>query len=160
MAALEISTRVVSVERAQTVIVALSSHTGEPVIGTLERTRSVRGDLKIRLDRAGGIAMAVAVLRMRIFVVVLILLLLPISVACAADQTITLRLGGPTALALERPFETVLVADPNIVDIHTINDRRVTLEPLNLGATSLIFVDSRNIAITNVRIVVLRPGEI
>jgi len=74
--------------------------------------------------------------------------------------TITLRLGAPMALALERPFETVMMGDPNIVDIHTINDRWVTLEPLNLGATSLVFIDGKSIAIANVRIVVLGSGDI
>jgi Flp pilus assembly secretin CpaC len=104
--------------------------------------------------------MADAMLHMRTCVIVLVSLLTTISVAGAADQTITLRLGAPTALALGRPFKTVLMGDPNIVDVHTINDRRVTLEPLNLGATNLVFVDGRNIAITNVRIVVLGAGDI
>jgi Flp pilus assembly secretin CpaC len=104
--------------------------------------------------------MTAAALRMRTSVVALVLLLTTISVACAADQTITLRLGAPMALALERPFKSVLMGDPNIVDVHTFNDRRVTLEPLNLGATNLIFVDDRSIAITNLRIVVLGPGDI
>ena len=104
--------------------------------------------------------MAAAVLRMRTCVIVLVLFLTTISVAGAANQTITLRLGAPTALALERSFKTVLIGDPNIIDVHTLNDRRVTLEPLNLGATNLIFVDDRSIAIANVRIVVLGPGDI
>ncbi|UFX49288.1 pilus assembly protein N-terminal domain-containing protein [Bradyrhizobium sp. 41S5] len=63
-------------------------------------------------------------------------------------------------LALQRPFKTVLIGNPNIVDVQTVNDRRGTLEPLNLGATNLIFVDDRSIAITNLRIVVLGPGDI
>jgi Flp pilus assembly secretin CpaC len=101
-----------------------------------------------------------AMLRVRACFLVLVLLLTTISVACAADQTITLRLGAKTALALDRPFETVLISDPNIVDVHTLSERRVTLEPLGLGATNLIFVDERSIAITNVRILVLGPGDI
>jgi Flp pilus assembly secretin CpaC len=88
------------------------------------------------------------------------LLLTTISVACAANQTITLRLGAKTALALERPFETVLIGDPKIVDVHTLNERRVTLEPLSLGATNVVFVEERSIAIINVRILVLGPGDI
>jgi Flp pilus assembly secretin CpaC len=104
--------------------------------------------------------MAAAVLRVRTCVIVLVLLLTTISVACAADQAITLRLGAPTALALERPFKTVLIGNPNIVDVHTLNDSRVTLEPLSLGATNLIFVDERSTAITNVRILILGPGDI
>ena len=104
--------------------------------------------------------MAAAALRMRTCVIALVLVLSTISVACAADQTMTLRLGASTALALERPFKTVLIGDPKIVDVHTLNDRRVTLEPLNVGATNLIFVDDRSIAIANLRIVVLGPGGV
>jgi Flp pilus assembly secretin CpaC len=113
----------------------------------------------MRLKHTGGITMA-AMLRVRGYFLVLVFLLTTISVACAADQTITLRLGAKTALALERPFETVLIGDPNILDVHALSERRVTLEPLSLGATNLIFVDERSIAITNVRILVLGPGDI
>jgi Flp pilus assembly secretin CpaC len=63
--------------------------------------------------------------RPRTCVIVLVLFLTTISVACAANQTITLRLDAPTALAIERPFKTVLIGDPNIVHVHTLNDRRV-----------------------------------
>jgi len=113
----------------------------------------------MRLEHAGGITMA-AMLRLRACFLALVLLLTTISAARAADQTITLRLGAKTALALERPFETVLIGDPNIVDVYTLGDRRVTLEPLGLGTTNLIFVDERSIAITNVRILILGPGAI
>jgi Flp pilus assembly secretin CpaC len=86
------------------------------------------------------------------------LLLAPVSTTWAADQTITLRLGAGSPLALERPFKTVLIGDPDIVDVHTRSDRSVMLQPLNPGATNLIFVDERSIAITNVRILVCDAG--
>jgi hypothetical protein len=57
-----------------------------------------------------------------------------ISRTPAADQTITVRLGAKTALALERPFETVPMGDPNIVDVHTLSDRRVAFPPYLLRA--------------------------
>jgi Flp pilus assembly secretin CpaC len=75
------------------------------------------------------------------------------SMALAADQ-ITLRLGAMSALTLERPFETILIGDPFVVDVHEQSDRSVILEPLDLGATNIVFVDARNIAIANVRILV------
>lgn len=90
----------------------------------------------------------------------LALLLTTISATRAADQTITLTLGTGSALALERPFKTVLIGDPNVVNVHTHNDRSVILEPLNLGATNLVFVDERSIAITNVTILVCNAGAI
>ena len=88
------------------------------------------------------------------------LLLTTVSTTWAADQTITLKLGAGSPLALERPFKTVLIGDPDIVDVHTRNDRSVILEPLNPGATNLVFVDERSIAITNVRILVCSAGAI
>lgn len=84
-------------------------------------------------------------------------LVLLLSTACmswAADQTITLELGVGSVLVLERPFETVLIGDPEVVDVHTQTDRSVMLEPLQPGASNVIFVDERNIAITNIRILV------
>jgi Flp pilus assembly secretin CpaC len=77
-----------------------------------------------------------------------------ISLAWAADETVTLRLGAGSTLTLESPFETVMVGDPNIVNVHAHSDRLVILEPLHLGETNLVFLDKRSITIANVRIVV------
>lgn len=76
----------------------------------------------------------------------------------AEDRTITLRLGAGSALALERPFKTVLVGDPNVVNVTTRSDRSVILEPLNPGATNLVFIDEASIAIANIRILVQGAG--
>ncbi len=77
-----------------------------------------------------------------------------ISPAWAADETVTLRLGAESTLTLGSPFETVLVGDPNIVNVNAHSDRLVILEPLHLGETNLVFLDKRSITIANVRIVV------
>ena len=90
----------------------------------------------------------------------LALLLTANSAAWAADQTISLRLGARSALALERPFKNVLIGDPNVVNIETRSDRSVVLEPLNLGETNLVFIDDASIAITNIRILVFSAGAI
>jgi Flp pilus assembly secretin CpaC len=82
------------------------------------------------------------------------ILLTAIAHASAADQTIILTLGTGSMLVLERPFETVLIGDPNVVDVHGQNNNMVVLEPLRLGASELIFIDERSIAITNVRVLV------
>jgi Flp pilus assembly secretin CpaC len=96
----------------------------------------------------------------RSFPVALVLLSVAIPATWAADRTITLRLGTGSTLGLERSFKTVLVADPDVVDVHTRDDRSVMLEPLNPGATNLIFVDAKSIAIANVRILVCGAGAI
>jgi Flp pilus assembly secretin CpaC len=84
----------------------------------------------------------------------LIFLLVMIPPARAVDQTIILRLGNNSILAINSAFETVIIGDPQIVDTHSQSDRSVTLEPLHIGATNLIFVDSRNMVIANVRVFV------
>jgi Flp pilus assembly secretin CpaC len=80
--------------------------------------------------------------------------------AWAGDQTITLNLGSGSTLLLERPFKTVLIGDPNVVDVRTLNSRLVVLTPRDTGATNLIFVDEKSIAIANVRVLVREPGTI
>lgn len=84
----------------------------------------------------------------------MILLSSPIPPARAADQTIILNLGTGSMLLLARPCDTVLMADPDIVDVRTQSDRSVVLQPLNPGATNIIFLDESSIAIVNVRILV------
>jgi Flp pilus assembly secretin CpaC len=76
------------------------------------------------------------------------------SLAMAADQSVTLRLGTESALTLDRPFATVLIADPHVVDVHRQDDQTVNLEPLTVGSTVVVFVDMQSIVIANVRIFV------
>jgi Flp pilus assembly secretin CpaC len=97
---------------------------------------------------------------LRSFVLGLLLLLTTNSVTQAADRTITLKLGAGSALEVERPFKTIMIGDPDIVDVHARSDRSVILEPLNPGATNLVFVDDRSIAISNFRILVCSTGAI
>jgi Flp pilus assembly secretin CpaC len=93
-------------------------------------------------------------LLLRACIIAAALFLTSISATWAADQTITLRLGGGSAFGLERAFKTVMIGDPDIVNVRTYSDRSVMLEPLSPGATNLVFVDAKSIAITNVRILV------
>jgi len=96
----------------------------------------------------------------RTFVLGLLLLTTTNCVARAADRSVTLMLGAGSALEVERPFKTVLIGDPDIVEVHARSDRSVILEPLNPGATNLVFVDERSIAISNVRILVCSASAI
>ncbi len=96
--------------------------------------------------RAGGFAFAISVL------------LSTIAASWATDQTITLTLGTGSALLLERPFKTVLIGNPSIVDVVTHGNRSVTFEPLKLGATNVVFIDERSIAIINIGILVCQAG--
>jgi Flp pilus assembly secretin CpaC len=97
-------------------------------------------------------------LTLRAFILGVILAVTTNSVTQAADRSITLKLGAGSALEVERPFKTIMIGDPDIVDVHARSDRSVILEPLNPGATNLVFLDDRSIAITNVRILVCSTG--
>jgi Flp pilus assembly secretin CpaC len=74
--------------------------------------------------------------------------------ARAVDQGVTLRVGNNSVIELDREFETVIIGNPDIVDVHSGGDRLVVLEPLRLGASNLVFVDKDHVAIANVRVFV------
>jgi Flp pilus assembly secretin CpaC len=93
-------------------------------------------------------------LQLRACVLAAALLAATNSLASAADQAITLKLGAASTLIVARPFKTVLIGDPFVVEVHEQGDRSVILEPLDLGVTNLVFVDEQSIAITNVRVLV------
>jgi Flp pilus assembly secretin CpaC len=83
-----------------------------------------------------------------------VLFLATISATAAADQTIDLRVGLRASFVLDRAFETVMVGDSDVVDVHTGDHFSVILEPLAPGATNLVFLDGENIVIANIAIVV------
>ena len=55
---------------------------------------------------------------------------------------------------LDKTFETVVIGDSTVVDVHSPDNRLVVLEPLAPGATNLIFLDDQNIVIANVPLLV------
>jgi Flp pilus assembly secretin CpaC len=97
---------------------------------------------------------------LRVCALGLALLFAATPVSWAADKTIILKLGAESALVLDRPFETVLIGDPKVVDVYSRSDRSVIIEPLDLGATNLVFVDERSIAIASIRVLVCDAGAI
>jgi Flp pilus assembly secretin CpaC len=99
----------------------------------------------------GGISM-IAILRA--FVLLLALFPATISASRAADRSIDLRVGFRSSLVLDRAYETVLIGDSDVVDVHMRDDRSVVLEPLAPGATNLVFLDDQNIVIANFDILV------
>jgi Flp pilus assembly secretin CpaC len=84
----------------------------------------------------------------------LIMLLNTVSSVWATDQTVILELGVGSVFQLERPFETVLMGGTGVVNVHTLTERSVMLEPLNLGTATLVFLDDKNVAIKDIRIMV------
>jgi len=81
------------------------------------------------------------------------LLLTSISMS-RADETITLTLGSGSTFRVSEPFKTVLIGNPDVVDVQTQDDRSVIVKPLKLGASNVIFLNRQSIAIGNIRVVV------
>ncbi len=90
-----------------------------------------------------------------VLAIALAILAMTISLARAADKTVILTVGTEgTTLMLEKPFKTVLIGDPKVVDVLTQGDRSALLQPQGLGGTNIVFLDEGNIAIANIRVVV------
>jgi len=79
--------------------------------------------------------------------------------ALAQDRTIALGIGTESRLLLDKPFQTVIVGDPLIVDIRTHDDRSVVIEPLKTGVTNLVFVDARGMVTANITVSVCEPSS-
>ena len=82
-----------------------------------------------------------------------------ISGSRAADRTIDLRVGYTSSLVLDKNFETVVIGDSTVVDVHSPDNRLVVLEPLAPGTTNVIFLDEENIVIANIGLSV-RPSAV
>jgi Flp pilus assembly secretin CpaC len=74
--------------------------------------------------------------------------------ADAARHSVTLEVGAGSALMLERPFKTVLIGNPDVIDVQTRDEHSVLLKPLSPGATNLIFIDEQGIVIANLAVLV------
>jgi Flp pilus assembly secretin CpaC len=70
----------------------------------------------------------------------------------AARPSVNLELGAGSSYAIDRPFKTVLIGDPQIVDVRTQDERTVLLKPLGPGATNLVFIDEKGVVIVNLAI--------
>jgi len=81
-----------------------------------------------------------------------VLLFVTISAGLAGDRTIILKPGVGSSLVLDSAFDTVLIGDPNIVDVRTRDDRSVFLVPLNPGVTNLVFINEENIVTANIEV--------
>ena len=82
----------------------------------------------------------------------LVLLLAAMPAAWTRERTVTLSLGMPSRLTLERAYDTVIIGDPQIVDVKTGDSQSALIEPLRPGKTNLVFVDAQGRVITNVRV--------
>lgn len=82
--------------------------------------------------------------------------------AFAEDQEIkALTIGvasPPYKLDTEKPFRTIKIGDPKIVDVQALSDRTVVFQALAAGSTNIIFLDDGNVAIKDIGVVVIEGG--
>lgn len=71
-----------------------------------------------------------------------------------ARASVELDFGAGASVRVERPFSTVLVGDPSVIDFQAQDERSVLLKPVAAGATNLVFVDKDGMVIANLTIVV------
>ena len=71
-----------------------------------------------------------------------------------AAKTVTLRPNFISTFTTDRPFKTIMIGNPKIVDATAQNDRTVVLTPHAVGETNIIFLDERNVRITSINVLV------
>ena len=69
-------------------------------------------------------------------------------------QTVALKPNFISTFTLDKPFKTILIGNPKIVDATAQDDRTVVLTPQAVGETNIIFLDERNIQITSINVLV------
>ena len=75
-------------------------------------------------------------------------------------QTVYLRPNFISTFTIDKPFKTVLVGNPRIVQATAHSDRTVVLTPQDVGETNIIFLDEGNVQITNINVLVDEPGPV
>jgi Flp pilus assembly secretin CpaC len=93
---------------------------------------------------------------LRVFALVSGLSLIASTAGWADQQTVRLAPGAGTSLMLERPFELVLIDNPNVVGVHHQIDRTVLLEGRALGVSNVVFIDAGDVAVANIRVLVCK----
>jgi Pilus formation protein N terminal region len=71
-----------------------------------------------------------------------------------AVKTIALRPNFISTFTTDKPFKTILVGNPKIVEATVQDDRTVVLTPQAVGETNIIFLDERNVRITSINVLV------
>ena len=81
------------------------------------------------------------------------LTMLPIARA-SNDDVVNLAPGGGSQLSLDRPLGTIMIGNPDVVEVELENDRMVVLKALSVGASNVVFLDEQSVVIANIKVVV------
>ena len=71
-----------------------------------------------------------------------------------AAKTVTLRPNFISTFTTDRPFKTIMIGNPKIIDATAQDDRTVVLTPHAVGETNIIFLDERNVRVTSINVLV------
>jgi Flp pilus assembly secretin CpaC len=85
--------------------------------------------------------------------------LILVAATCAtraeeAARTVPLRPNFISTFTTDKPFKTILIGNPKIVDATAQDDRTVVLTPQAVGETNIIFLDERNVRVTSINVLV------
>ncbi len=72
---------------------------------------------------------------------------------------VEMRLGVASLYKTEKPFSSVVVGDPKIMEVHVVTDRTMTLVPVALGLTNVLFLDEKGDSVANVEFMVTDGQE-
>jgi Flp pilus assembly secretin CpaC len=83
-------------------------------------------------------------------------------VAPSPSETITLRTGMSRAFTVARPFRTIHITNPDIVDAVAQTDQAAILVPKAAGMTNIDILDEKSVRIASVNILVTddTPGRV
>jgi hypothetical protein len=86
-----------------------------------------------------------------------------ITIVPQPAQVVSLTQGFSNTIRVARPFSTIHITNPDIVDIVVTTDRTATLVPKAVGATNVDFFDDKSMLISAVNVVVNAdeiPGQV
>ncbi|MBV8963331.1 MAG: pilus assembly protein N-terminal domain-containing protein [Hyphomicrobiales bacterium] len=89
--------------------------------------------------------------------------LAPITVVPQPTQVVSLTQGYSNTIHVSRPFSTIHITDPDVVDIVLTTDRTATLVPKAAGATNVDIFDDKNRLISGINVIVNadeKPGQV
>jgi hypothetical protein len=80
------------------------------------------------------------------------------SLGASEEFIIDLRLGFASLYKTERPFASIVVGDPKIVEVNALTDRTMTLIPTANGLTNILFLDAKGEQVSAVEVLVTEAG--
>jgi len=84
--------------------------------------------------------------------------LAPVVISQPPSQSIEMRVGMSRSIAVTRPFRTIHITNPDIVDVVAQTDLNAILVPKAAGATNVVILDEKSNLISAVNVVVT-PGK-